>query len=67
MIEVHMHPYTHYCDMFIDKNGKRYKRRVLIAPIRTSISEDGSVTIAWACSLAPSCHNKECRYAKGEE
>lgn len=46
--------------------GKSEKRTVIIAPIRLKTLPDGSLEVAWACSVGNTCEDV-CRYAKGKE
>jgi len=46
------------------KNGKYEKRTAIIAPIRFKVLEDGSIAVAWACSLGQECEDEICLYAK---
>jgi hypothetical protein len=51
------------CYNFMKENGERYKRTVIISPIRFQEYVDGSISISWACSSGVYCQDSDCRYS----
>ena len=52
------------CYDFLNENGIREKRNVIIAPIKIRVEGD-TYLLSYSCSRALSCHDPECRYSKG--
>jgi|YelNatPaOPRAMG01_1025707.scaffolds.fasta_scaffold653456_1 hypothetical protein len=52
------------CYDFVLEDGSRRKVTVIIAPIRLVEMEDGSLSLGFACSRGPFCHDPYCRYSK---
>lgn len=55
------------CFDFIDEEGNKDKKTVIIAPITIQAKNRNTIIIAWACSRAPYCYDKECRYSKHQK
>jgi len=63
LISVTIQPNTGICEGFIDGNGERRRRSIVLALVKVRV-EGGGFTLSWTCNLAEQCHNEECFYAK---
>lgn len=58
-------PNSSPCHNFLDEDGQERIVSKIIVPTVISEREDGSIVIRWNCSMARSCYNGMCFYARG--
>ncbi|MEM2169690.1 MAG: hypothetical protein QXI11_06655 [Thermoproteota archaeon] len=64
-VSIIIQPNTGICEGFVDGNGDRRRRSIVLAPVKIRV-EGGGFTLSWTCNLAEQCRNRECFYAKSE-
>jgi len=65
MVKLSVRPFSHICSEFMNGNGDKMTRMVLIVPIKIIEHEEPFTGLSWSCSMGYACWNPECIYSSG--